>query len=367
MIPFTGRCCCVLAFAALLIAGAPPAQAQSLRLSPAPEGPSSCKEAEGLARLGGEMMRATNYTKAIEQFETAQNLCPGDDSTALGLIQAYIDARDFAKAEAASKSFLARQPRSEPAQFFLAYSYFMEQKFQYAGQTLQKLLARDSKNPEALKLMGLTLFFYKEYVLAEQSLRAALAIRPNDEETLYYLGRVYYTQNNFQPAIKAFKELIARNPKNYRAYDNLALCYEAVNKIDEADATFSKAEQIASEVNPNDEWPYANHANMLVKNGQADKALTAIGKAIQINPRSARSQYILGKVLVDKNDLAGAAKHLLLSIQFDSSFSKSHYLLGRVYQRMHELDKAQQEFSQFKELSERAEQPGGHASPGRQP
>ena len=358
------RCFNVLAIAVLSFGLPAKGLAQSLQRSSGPIDASSCKDSQDLAQIAREAARAKNYSKAIGQYKSALELCPDNQRANLELIQTYLDAREFADAESAAKSFLVQHPQSEPAQFFLAYSYFMEKKFQYAGQTLQKILAKDKKNPDALKLLGLTLFFYKQYVLSEQALQGALAIRPNDNETLYYLGRVYYTQNNFQPAIKTFKELISRNSRDYRAYDNLALCYEAVNRIDDAEAAFNKAEQIASEVNPNDEWPYANHADMLAKNGRTDEAKQRIEKALQINPRSARSQYILGKVLMDKNDLAGAEKHLSLSIQIDDSFAKSHYLLGRVYQSMHETEKAQGEFSRFQQLSEKAETPRGKVMAG---
>lgn len=355
------KSCYVLAFLAFLGTVASGALAQSVQLSPVPASP-SCEQAQSQAQLGREMMDQKQYLQAIAQFRSALDLCPGSQEIELILIRAYIKARKFTKAESASKSFLRRYPRSEEGQVLLADSYLMEQKIQYAGQTLQKLLAQNSKNPEGLKLMGLTLVFYKEYVLAEQELRAALALQPRDEETLYALGRVYQTQNSFEPAIETFKKLIALNPKYYRAYDNLALCYEAIGKINEADSTFEKAESVAAEVNPKDDWPYANQADMLVKNGQVDKALQCIGKAIQINPRSARNQWIMGKALLEKNDLGGAEKHARLSVQLDNSFAKAHYLLATIYRRQNKLAKAGQEFAQFKQLSEKSELPPSKSS-----
>ncbi|HKT11048.1 MAG TPA: tetratricopeptide repeat protein [Terriglobia bacterium] len=351
----------ILLFLALLGAFASETLAQSVQLSPVPASP-SCEEAQSQAQLGREMMDQKQYLQAIAQFRAALSLCPESQEIELALIRAYIKARKFAKGESASKSFLRRFPHSEEGQVLLAYSYLMEQKVQYAGQTLQKLLAQNSKNPEGLKLMGLTLVFYKQYVLAEQELRAALALEPRDEETLYALGRVYQTQNSFGPAIEIFKKLIALNPKYYRAYDNLALCYEATGKITEADSAFEKAESVAAEVNPSDDWPYANQADMLVKDGRIDKALQCIGKAIEINPRSARNQWIMGKALLEKNDLDGAEKHARLSIKLDNSFAKAHYLLATIYRRQHKLDKAGQEFAQFKQLSEKSEVPPSKSS-----
>ncbi len=356
MIRHTKKWCYVPLFLVLLGTFVSETLAQSARLTPVPGSP-SCEQAQNLAQQGRDLMGQNQYGQAVAEFRSALDLCPGSQDIELDLIRAYIKSRKFTKAESASKSFLRRYPRSEQGQVLLAYSYLMEQKVQYAGRTLQKLLAQDSKNPEGLKLMGLTLVFYKEYVLAEQELRAALALQPDDEESLYALGRVYQTQNNFGPAIETFKKLIALNPKYYRAYDNLALSYEAVGKIAEADTMFEKAERVAAEVHAKDDWPYANQANMLVKNGQADKALQCIGKAIQINPRSARNHWIMGKALMEKNDLRGAEKHARLSIQLDSSFAKAHYLLGTVYRRQHKPEKAEQEFAKFKQLSEHSEEP----------
>jgi tetratricopeptide (TPR) repeat protein len=311
-----------------------------------------------VAGIGNRMMHTENFSRAIAEFKLALSLCPKDEGVATELIRAYLQARDFANAEAASKSLLALHPHSETGQVLLAHSYLMERKFQYAGQTLQKLLAQDSRNPDALKLMGLTLFFYKENTSAESELRAALAIRPDDEEARYALGRIYQTQNNFPAAIETFKALIARDPNNYRAYDNLGVCYADTGKVDEANTMFNQAEQLASKLNPSDDWPYANQANMLIKEGRVEDALPCIERAIEINPRSARNQLILGTVLMGQNNLRAAKEHLEISIQLDPNFARSYYLLGRIYEKMNEPTKAQQEFAKFASISERAEDPG---------
>ena len=352
----------VFSIASLLLASVRPSHAQSRYVSPIPLNPSSCEEARDVTQSGIKLSEAKQFSQAIEQFEAALRLCPEDENAALDLIQTTVDARDYAKTESAAKALLAHHPNSKTGQVFLAYSYLLQGKFHDAAKTLQKLLAEDDKNPDAHKLMGLTLFFYKEYVLAEKELRAALALRPRDERALYALGRVYQTQNNFPPAIQCFKQLIAHDPYYYRAYVNLALCYEAQGKIEEADAMFKMAEKVASKVNPSYDWAYANHADMLIRQGQIAEALQCIEKAVQINPRSARNQFILGKVLLAKNDLPGAEHHLRLSTELDASMAEAHYVLGRVYQKTNEPGKAQQEFARFKRLSESARNPSSGMS-----
>src|SRR5439155_26951225 len=118
---------------------------------------------------------------------------------------------------------------SEAAQFLLAYSYFMQERFAETGNLLSPFLVRHPENAGAHKLMGLTLFFYKEYVAAERELSIAHQKDPNDREAFHYLRRVYYTQNNFPPAVEVFRMLIALSPDDDNAYDDLGLCYGAMD------------------------------------------------------------------------------------------------------------------------------------------
>jgi protein O-GlcNAc transferase len=302
---------------------------------------------------GKQMAEKKQYARAIDLFRAALVLCPKREEAAVELTRAYVDTRRFADAERSARDILDRNPASEPAQFLLAYSYFMRQHFQQAGQTLQRLLAQNDKNAEAHKLMGLTLFFYREDPMAERELLTALRYRPNDEDGLYYLGRIYYTQNNFPPAIDAFRRLIALDPAHYKAYDNLGLCYEATGRNEEAIAAFRKSQEIAARSDPGYEWPYANLAEMLIKQNRPDEALPYAQSALNINPQSARNQFLLGKALSRRGRPEAAFDHLRKAAQLDPNYPEPHYLLGQLYEKMGRRDDAQREFAVFEEISRR--------------
>ena len=348
----------IISIAWFLLVLQPRGLAQSLWVSPIPLTVSSCKEGRNLTDSGIQLSGAKHFSGAYAEFESALKLCPEDENVALDLLQTSVDMRDFSKTESIATGLLVHHPNSEPAQVLLAYSYLMRGQNRKAGKALQKVLADDRKNFDALKLMGLTLFLFNEYDLAETELRAALAVRPDDENALYALGRVYQTQKNFPSAIQSFRQLISLDAGYYRAYDNLALCYEGQGNISEADAMFKIAEQVASKVSPSYDWPYANHAEMLINYFRTDEALQYAEQAVRINPRSAHSQFILGCVLLAKDDLAGAERHLVTSIQLDANSARTHYVLGRAYRKANETDKAQQEFARFKQLSEKADGSG---------
>ncbi len=299
------------------------------------------------------MAAQKQYGQAIQKLRAALNLCPGSQDTASELTKAYLSARRFAEAERSARDILARDPNSESAQLFLANSYFMQQRFPEAGKTLQKLLAQDDQNPDAHKLMGLTLFFYKEYTLAERELARSLQLKPQDAEALYYLGRVYYTQNNFAPAAATFRRLIASDPKSYKAYDNLGLCYEALEKPDKAIAAFKRAQELAWAEDPSYDWPFANLAEMLIKQDRSVEALSYAEEAAHINPRSARNQYLVGKALSRGSDLQASLPFLLKAAQLDADYAEPHYLLGQLYQRLERRADAEREFALFQEISKR--------------
>jgi tetratricopeptide (TPR) repeat protein len=313
----------------------------------------ACREAAPHAGRGASLLAQKLYADAIEELRAALSLCPEQEDAGLDLARVYLAQRQFADAERAAQDVLKEHPRSESAQLLLANSYFMQEDFEDAGKTLQRLIAQDPQNAGAHKLMGLTLFFYKQDVMAEHELAEALRLKPDDNEALYYQGRVFYTQNNFGPAAEDFRKLIDRDPDYYKAYDNLALCYEAMGKIPDAAAQFKKAQKIAARRDPAYDWPYGNLAEMLIKQERAAEAIPYAERAVQINPGSARNEYLLGKALLRTGEATAAVAHLQRSIQLDASFAEPHYALGQAYQKLQELQQAEREFAAFEEVSKR--------------
>ena len=327
-------------------------------LAPAPDAPwgqtarnsSPCEQAEVQVSEGERLVDGKEYAGAITKLRSALDLCPERKDAALELTRAYLGTRQFDQAESTAKKLLERDPRSEAAQFLLAYSYFMQERFQEAGETLKKLLAENTRNADAHKLMGLTLFFYKEDSLAEHELQVALGLRPADAEALYYLGRVYYTQNNFPAAAATFRRVLHLEPRHYKAYDSLGLCYEAMGKTAAAYAAFKKAQGIARDADPTDDWPYADLAEMLIKQDRAQEALPYAEEALRINPRSARDNYLVGKARARQDNPRASLEYLRKAAELDPKYPEPHYLLGQIYEKQGRRADAEREFALFERL-----------------
>jgi tetratricopeptide (TPR) repeat protein len=153
--------------------------------------------------------------------------------------------------------------------------------------------------------------------------------------------------------VDAFRRLIAANPRSYKGYDNLGLCYEALGKPDEAVTAFKRAQELARAQDPSYDWPYANLAEMLIKQDRSEEALSYAQEATRIDPRSARNQYLVGKALSRAPDLHAPLPYLLKATQLDPNYAEPHYLLGQLYQKLGRHGDAGREFAAFEEISKR--------------
>ena len=154
--------CCLLRAGALT-----PAKAQSDGAG------SSCADLRGQLEEAQQYVHRNNFPRAIQVLRLAFDACPRSSAAGVELTKAYVAAREFREAERTAKKVLEIDADSEAAQFLLAYSYFMQERFAETGNLLRPFLARHPENAGAHKLMGLTLFFYKEYVAAERELSIA--------------------------------------------------------------------------------------------------------------------------------------------------------------------------------------------------
>src|SRR5205807_1894069 len=113
-----------------------------------------------------------------------------------------------------------------------------------------------------------------------------------------------YLAKNHQVEVskETLRQWLILEPRHYKAYDSLGLCYEAMGKTAGAYAAFTKAQRIARDVDPTYDWPYADLAEMLIKQDRAEEALPQAEEALRINPRSARDNYLVGRAMARRDN-----------------------------------------------------------------
>jgi tetratricopeptide (TPR) repeat protein len=199
--------------------------------------------------------------------------------------------------------------------------------------------------------LGQTQYLLGQDSEAESSFQSALRLDPNDQEALYALGRLYAMQNRFPLAVEKLEAVVRINPKNYKAWDNLGVCYDALARDTDALRSFTRALDLVMKDHPEYDWAHSNVADFFLRRGENEKAFQFAAEAAQRNPQSARNAYLTGKALVrlGKHDLS--LRWLNRAVELDPQYADALYLLGQTYKRLGRQSDAARMFARFQEAS----------------
>lgn len=295
-------------------------------------------------------MSTREYLLAARRFEEAFDACPDSRSILLGLAQAQVLGRQFDKAIRTAKQYLASDWGSVEGRLILANAYFMAQRLKDALAEAERILRDRPEQPAALKIRGNAAYLLGEFDKAKDTFIRLLDRYPADEDGAYMLGRIYYQEGYLDLAIGQFDRVLKINPGSYKALDNLGLCYQALGDADRAMRYFLTAIKLVEKDHPEYEWPYTNVADLLLKNGDAERAFDAAAKASNRNPMSARSFYIGAKALEQLGKTELSLNWLLRAVAVDATSSESWYMLWRVCRKLQLNDKAAEALQTFREL-----------------
>ena len=197
-------------------------------------------------------------------------------------------------------------------------------------------------------------YMLNETASAEQDLLKLLDLSPRNEEAAYMLGRIYYMDSRIDYAAAQFQRVLKINPKFYKALDNLGLCYDAKGETELAVRHFLAAIRLVETDVPGYDWPYANLADLLLRQGDAKQAYQAVTSAAKRNPYSARNFFLGGKALLRLERRRDAVKWLDRSVELDPAYPDPLYLLGQAYMRLGEKEKARETLRRFQEVKAKA-------------
>ncbi len=275
---------------------------------------------------------------------------PVNHSQLLDAAQAQISARKFDEAIRTVRLYLESEPGSVAGREILARAYLLSMRVKDALAEAGGILCDDPAEPAALTIKANAAYLLGDVEMAKNTLIQLLDRHPADEDGAYMLGRIYYQEGLIDLAIGQFDRVLKIDPGSYKALDNLGLCYQALGDDEKAIRHFLAAIKLVEKDHPEYEWPYTNLADLLLKNGDAQRAFDAASKAANRNPMSARSFYVGAKALDRLGKPELAANWLERAVSLDSTSSEAWYLLARVYRKLEQNDKAEAAQEKFREL-----------------
>lgn len=305
-------------------------------------------KSESLHQSAEEAVARKQFATAAAQFQRAYDACPAQHPLLLQLSEVNARQRHFDAAILAAKQFLDLEPGSTAGELALANAYFMAQRLPESLQEVRSILRLQPGEPAALKLRGNIEYLSGHFDEALATFLVLLDKHPEDEDGAYMLGRIYYQEGRIEQASGQFQRVLRLNPNSYKALDNLGLCYQSLGDSELATRYFLTSIKMVESDHADYDWAYANLANLLLEQGNAERAFSAASKAADRNPYSARNFYLGGKALsqLGKDDLS--ANWLERSASLDPKYPEPLYLLAKVYARMGQSEKAAAALERFR-------------------
>ncbi|HEY2468808.1 MAG TPA: tetratricopeptide repeat protein [Terracidiphilus sp.] len=296
---------------------------------------------DGFARAHmhlGFALGAEQKPGAMEQFNKAYRLAPGDAEVVMAMGKAMGDAGNDAQAVPILQHAVELTPRSITARYQLALVLQRVNRVPEAVELLRHVVVVEPKNADALTNLGMALAqahnategipFLKRAIglnaqdaTAHQDLAAAyiqvnriddavgelktaIKLLPDSAELHYDLGAAYKLQDDAADAIPELESAEKLNPNGYEPSYVLGLLYMQVARYTEA----AKQLEISLKLHPQNGEGWATLGSVYSKLDRLPEAVTALREAITEMPDQADSHLILASVLVKQHDTAGAAQ-----------------------------------------------------------
>jgi tetratricopeptide (TPR) repeat protein len=271
-------------------------------------------------RSAREHYEQQRYEPAAEQFARAVKECGSSAPLMLALGQAQLLAR-------------------RPAEALL---------------TLDRIAADTPEYVSALKVKAKAQYLLRRDADAETTLKRAAERAPRDPELPYDLGRILYQQGRHAEAAELFRRAATLDPNSYKAWDNLGLATEALGDNAGAQQHYLKAIVLVHKDHPEYDVVYANFADLLIKQGDYQRAFDLAAEAAERNRDEPRNFFLGGKALVRLGRSDVSVRWFERAIALNADYPEPHYLLSQAYRTLGRDADADRELKAFQAAAARA-------------
>jgi tetratricopeptide (TPR) repeat protein len=140
----------------------------------------------------------------------------------------------------------------------------------------------------------------------KEILEKLVAAYPNDERAHFNLGGYHFGQQEFAQAISHYKKATELAPDYSTAYNILGYAYRQNEAYGDAENAFKKYIELI----PNDPNPYDSYAELLLKLGRFDEAITQYNKALGINSNFINAHFGIAAALTYQGKTSQAQAEL---------------------------------------------------------
>lgn len=332
---------------------------------------------QNLARQAGAALDSRQLDRAMSLYRQALELKPDWEEGLWNLGSIAYDLDRYAECAPAFRKLTAVKPDSAPAWTMAGLCEYKLRRFDAAMDSLAHVealkfqeppeLAQSARLHFALVLTKTGNFEKAITVLTELTrignkspevtaaagiagLRRAwlpFEVPEPDRELVFKLGDAMATAMEFDPkaSIRKFEELLQQYPSEpnvrfrFGAYLNTQDSNRAIEEI-------GKALALAPDHLP----ALVGLAAIHLKRDETGLAQGYAERAVKVNANDFSVHQMLGKVLLAKDDPAGAAAELEQAVKLAPGSIEAHYSLASAYSRLGRKDDAARELAEFRRL-----------------
>jgi tetratricopeptide (TPR) repeat protein len=169
---------------------------------------------------------------------------------------------------------------------------------------------------------------------------------PDDAASRARLAEIYRQTGDHAKAMEFARAALMRDPQSSTALKVMMRSY-----VDRKQPTLAKLVALrAMKIDDND--PELHHTVGLILQGEgdADGAMLAFKKALEVRPDYLPSHILLAQLSLDAEDYPGAEEHLRKILQAGGKNAAAHLNLGVAYKGQGQYDKAMQEYDEAEKL-----------------
>jgi putative PEP-CTERM system TPR-repeat lipoprotein len=295
-------------------------------------------DAEVLDLLGQAQLATSNAQAALETYSKLVNVQPKSADPHLRLSAVHAKLENLPAAEAELKKALSIDPSSLPARYAQLDLALMKGPTDEALTLARKTQEVAPKAAEPVILEGTILAAQKKpdaafkayeraFTLAQTPLlavRLAASMKAlgkaresearlqqwqkehgSDPVIVTYMGESALMDKQYKTAAALFESLLKTNPDNAAVLNNLALAYQA-QKDPRALATAERAMKLA----PTNAGVIDTVGWMLAQQGDLQRAVPLLRKAVEAEPRATETRYHLAYALNQAGDKKAARQEL---------------------------------------------------------
>jgi tetratricopeptide (TPR) repeat protein len=307
------------------------------------------KSLAALNRLGTLYVHHQKSEEGIKYYKRAIEVSPNEYVTNLNLGIAYFKMSNYPSAVGPLKKASEAQPSSFQARELLSVALIGTGNYEAAIPELEKAKEIEPQDVSTQYLLVRSYMAKKEFNKALNVFNSLESLAPQSLWVHILKGQAYEGLGDYQKALTALNAAREQAPRDAIVRFSLGFIYWKTNRFSEAEAEFVHALKL----DPDFETARFYLADCYLKEQKPGNALPLLKEVVNKQPRNFWAHLDLGKALSSTGSYEDAAQEFQAANRLQPDDSEPHYLLGRTYQKLKQMDAYKRELQIAQKLQSR--------------